>query len=93
MAEAIREIRRAWRVADTHANDGVPSWIHLPVARAQLLSSRVQLPRYCQTPRCQGKRRTATTFHAVINLPAAPDCASVACADCTGLMMDGAYAR
>ncbi len=86
---AIREIRWVGRMAGKHPNDGQPRWIHLPIAEAQLLSSRVELPRYCETLRHRGKRRTATTFHAVINVPGEPDRAWVACAECTSLMMDG----
>jgi len=83
------ESRRAGRVAGKHPHDGQPRWIHLPIAEALLLSSRVELPRYCETLRHRGKRRKATTFHAVINVPGEPDRAWVACAECTSLMMDG----
>jgi hypothetical protein len=72
--------------------DGQPRWTHAPIAQAQLLSPGLEMPRYCESLRCQGKRRTATTFHALINVPGEPDCAWVACADCTGLMMEEAYA-
>ncbi len=51
------------------------------------------MPRYCEALRCQNKRRAATTFHAVIGVRGEPDYAWVACADCTGLMIDGSYAR
>jgi hypothetical protein len=86
---AIREIKRGGRVAGTHPDDGKPRWIRLPIAEAQLRSSQVELPRYCETLRHQGKRRTATTFHAIIDVPGQPDRAWVACAECTILMMDG----
>jgi hypothetical protein len=69
-----------------------PRWTHVPIAQAQLLSSGLEMPRYCESLRCQGKRRPATTFHALINVPGEPDRAWVACADCTGLMTEGAYA-
>ncbi len=88
MPEAIREIRRARQGAAP--NDGQPCWIHLPIAQAPLPDGRLEWPGYCETRRCQSKQRTATTFHAVINVPGTPDRAWVACADCTGLMMEGA---
>jgi hypothetical protein len=88
--QAIREIRRAWRVADKLPADAQPRWIHLPIAQAPLPSRRLGMPRYCEARRCQGKRRTATTFHALIDVPGTPDYAWVACADCTGLMIEGA---
>jgi hypothetical protein len=71
---------------------GEPLWIHRPIAEAKLLNPRRVLSSYCEALRCQGKRRTATTFHAVIGVPGAPDYAWVACANCTGLMIEGAYA-
>ena len=89
---AIREIRRAWRAADEHPDDGQPRWIQLPIAEAQLLSSRMTLPRYCETLRHQGMRRIATTFHAVINVSGEPDRAWLACRECTRLMTDGVEA-
>ncbi|HVS04879.1 MAG TPA: hypothetical protein VHK65_01765 [Candidatus Dormibacteraeota bacterium] len=46
------------------------------------------MPRYCETLRCRSKQRTATTFHAVISVPGQPDYVWVACADCTGLMIE-----
>jgi hypothetical protein len=64
-----------------------PRWIHLPIAEARL-SSRVELPKYCETLRHQGTRRTATIFHAVVNVPGEPDRVWVACVECTSLMMD-----
>jgi len=72
--------------------DGHPRWTHAPIAQARLLSPGQEMPGYCESLRCQGKRRTATTFHALINVPGEPDRAWVACADCTGLMIEGAYA-
>jgi hypothetical protein len=92
MPEASREIRRALPAADTPANDGQTLWIHLPIARALLPRRQLGRATYCETLRCQGKQRTATTFHAVINMPGNPDYAWVACADCTGLMIEGAFA-
>jgi hypothetical protein len=87
--DTIREIRRGWRAARNHLDDGQPHWIHLPIAEAQLLSSRVEIPTYCETLRHQGKRRSATTFHAVVNVSGEPDRVWVACAECTRLMLDG----
>jgi hypothetical protein len=78
-------VRRA--LNDVHPDEGQPGWIHLPIAEAQLLSSRVEIPRYCETARHQGKRRIATTFHAVVSVRGEPDRAWVACGECTSLMM------
>ena len=75
---------------DGQPTDGQPRWIHLPIAEAQLLSPHLELTRYCETLSHRGKRRIATTFHAIINVPAEPDRAWLACAECTALMMDGA---
>jgi len=68
-------------------------WIQLPLAEAQRLSPSSAMPAYCEARRCQSKQRTATTFHAVIGPAGATDYAWVACADCTGLMIEGTYAR
>ena len=87
--DAIREIRQAWRAAGKHADDAPPRWIQLPIAQAERLNSRVEMPRYCETVRHRGRRRPATTFHAVVDVPGQPDRARVACAECTSLMMDG----
>jgi hypothetical protein len=65
-----------------------PIWIHLPIAEAERLSPNLEMPRYCETLRCRSKQRTATTFHAVIGVPGQPDYVWVACADCTGLMIE-----
>lgn len=70
-----------------------PVWIRLPIAEAKLLTGRGAMPRYCEALRCQSKRRSATTFHAVIDVRGEADYAWVACADCTGLMLEGAYER
>jgi hypothetical protein len=78
------------RAAGEHPDDSQPVWIHLPIAEAQLLSPQLELTTYCETVSHQGKRRIATTFHAVINVPGEPDRAWLACAECTRLMMDGA---
>ena len=56
---------------------------------ALLLSSRVEIPTYCETLRHQGRRRSATTFHAVVNVPGEADRVWVACGECTRLMLDG----
>jgi len=89
ISEAIRGRRRGWQAADEPPNDGRPFWIYLPIAQAPLPGRRLASPRYCETLRCRSKQRKATTFHAVINVPGKPDRAWVACADCTGLMMEG----
>jgi hypothetical protein len=86
MAEPIHETRRVGQAAATSASDGQPLWIYVPIADSASASWRLARPRYCESLRCQGKQRTATTFHAVINVPGNPDYAWVACADCTGLM-------
>ena len=83
-------VRRGRRAASKHSDDGESRWIHLPIAEAHLLSARVEIPKYCETLRHRGKWRTATTFHAVINVPGEPDRAWVACAECTSLMMEEA---
>ncbi|HXO58350.1 MAG TPA: hypothetical protein VN834_01000 [Candidatus Acidoferrum sp.] len=75
-------------VHDKHLEDGQPRWIRLPIAEARLLNALVELPAYCETLRHQGKRRTATTFHAVVNARGQPDRLWVACSECTNLMMD-----
>ncbi len=69
-----------------------PVWIRLPIAEVKLLTGWRVMPRYCEALRCQSKARTATTFHFVIGVPGEPDSAWVACADCTGLMIEGVYA-
>jgi hypothetical protein len=75
-------------VRRNHLEDGQPRWIHFPIAEARLLSSLVELPAFCETLRHQGRRRTATTFHAVVNARGEPDRLWVACSECTSLMMD-----
>ena len=82
--------RRDAILAVSGATDGQPRWIHLPIAEAQLLSPHLELTRYCETLSHRGKRRIATTFHAIIDVPGEPDRAWLACAECTALMMDGA---
>jgi hypothetical protein len=72
--------------------EGRPIWIRLPIAEAVRLSPSSAMPTYCEARRCKKKQRTATTFHAVLSAPGHADYAWVACADCTGLMMEGAYA-
>lgn len=88
--DALCEIRQAWRATGKHPDDARPSWIQLPIAQAEQLSPRAEMPRYCETVRHRGKRRPATTFHAVVDVPGQPDRAWVACAECTSLMMDEA---
>jgi hypothetical protein len=50
------------------------------------------MPRYCEALRCQTKPRRATTVHALIAGNGEATFIWVACADCTGLMFEGAYA-
>lgn len=85
-AERLMGLRNGLRRAT--ALDGQPIWIHLPIAEAERLSPNLGMARYCETLRCRGKRRTATTFHAVISVPGQPDYVWAACADCTGLMIE-----
>jgi hypothetical protein len=80
-----REIRRVREVMDE------PNWLRLPIAQLRRRSSQLVIPRYCETERCQSRRRAATTFHALIALPGEPDRAWVACTDCTGLMVEGMH--
>jgi hypothetical protein len=68
--------------------DGQPIWLHLPIAQAERLSQSLEMPRYCETVRCRGKRRTATTFHALVTRHGQANLIWVACADCTGLMIE-----
>jgi hypothetical protein len=68
--------------------DGQPIWIHLPIAQAERLSPKLEMPRYCETLRCRSKRRTATTVHALITGHGEANLIWVACADCTGLMIE-----
>ena len=75
-------------VHDTHLEDGQPRWIRFPIAEARLLNALVELPAYCETLRHQGKRRIATTFHAVVSARGQPDRLWVACSECTNLMLD-----
>src|SRR6202035_3158499 len=69
-------------------HDSEPIWIHLPLAEAERLSPSLQMPRFCETLRCQSQQRTATTFHALIRVVGEADCVWVACADCTRLMLE-----
>lgn len=71
------------------AREGRPIWIRLPIAEAERLSPSLEMPLYCEAQRCQSRRRRATTFHAVISRQGQADYAWVACADCTGLMIEG----
>jgi hypothetical protein len=87
----IRLRRRLRRVAEAPF-DRRPIWILLPIAEAERLSPRSEMPRYCEALRCQRKARTATTVHALITGHGEANSIWVACADCTGLMMEGAYA-
>ena len=68
--------------------DGQPIWLHLPIAQGERLSPNLEMPRYCETLRCRSKRRTATTFHGLITRHGEANLIWVACADCTGLMIE-----
>jgi hypothetical protein len=70
-----------------------PLWIRMSIAEAKLLNPWRVLPRYCEAQRCRSKRRAATTVHALITGHREANFIWVACADCTGLMIEGAYAR
>lgn len=65
-----------------------PIWIHLPIAQAERLSPNLEMPRYCETLRCRTKQRTATTVHVLITGHGEANLIWVACADCTGLMIE-----
>jgi hypothetical protein len=65
-----------------------PIWIHLPIAEAERLSPKLEMPRYCETLRCRSKHRLATTVHALITGHGEANLVWVACADCTGLMIE-----
>jgi hypothetical protein len=68
--------------------DRQPIWILLPIAQAEGLSANLEMPTYCETLRCRSKRRTATTVHALITGHGEANLIWVACADCTGLMIE-----
>jgi len=88
----ISMIRSAPAMPILEGMDKAPTWIRLPIVEAERLALSAALPRYCEALRCRRKQRTATTFHAVIGSDGEPDYAWVACADCTGLMIEGAFA-
>jgi hypothetical protein len=92
MDEAPARAGRPIKVRRNLPRDGRPIWIRLPIAEAARLSPSSEMPTYCEARRCKSKQRRATTFHAVLSVPGEADYAWVACADCTGLMMEGAYA-
>jgi len=71
---------------------GRSNWIHMPIAEAERLSPSLEMPSYCEALRCQSKPRRATTVHALITGHGEDNVIWVACADCTGLMIEGAYA-
>jgi hypothetical protein len=92
MGEAPARAERPISLGRRLARDGRPIWIHIPIAEAERLSPILDLPEYCEALRCQAKRRKATTFHAVIGSAGEADYVWVACADCTGLMIEGTCA-
>jgi hypothetical protein len=87
----IRLRRRLRSVAEASL-DRRPIWILLPIAEAERLRPSLEMPRYCEALRCRSKEQTATTVHALITGHGEANLIWVACADCTGLMMEGAYA-
>ena len=78
-------------VADAPRDDQ-PIWIHLPLAEAQRLSPSLDMPAYCEALRCQSRQRTATTVHALITGHGEANLIWLACAECTVLMLEAAYA-
>jgi hypothetical protein len=92
MDEAPARVGRPIRLRRGRPRDRRPIWIRLPIAEAERLRPSLQLPKYCEALRCRRKRRRATTFHALIRVPGEADYGWVACADCTGLMIEGAHA-
>jgi hypothetical protein len=68
--------------------DGQPIWVRLPIAEAACLSPSLEMPRYCEALRCQSKQQAATTVHALITGHGEANLIWVACADCTGLMIE-----
>src|SRR3989442_5056063 len=92
MDETPARAGRLIRLRRGLARQGRSIWIQLPIAEAEWLSLRSGSPRHCEALRCQRKQRTATTFDAVIDSAGEVDYAWVACADCTGLMIEGAFA-
>jgi hypothetical protein len=87
-AERSTRVRSSPRGVAAAPLDGQLIWIHLPMAQAERLSPNLEMPRYCETLRCRGKRRTATTVHALISGHGEANLIWVACADCTGLMIE-----
>jgi hypothetical protein len=73
-------------VAETHIDGGDLRWILVPIEKLGIRG-------FCETTRCHGRAVVATTFHAVIDAPGRSDQGWVACAECTGLMMQQADTR
>jgi hypothetical protein len=92
MDEAPARAGRPIRLRRGMAREGRSTWIQLPIAEAQRLSPSSELPRYCEARRCQSKHRRATTVHALITGHGETNFIWVACADCTGLMIEDTYA-
>jgi hypothetical protein len=92
MDEAPARAGRPIKPRRSLPGDGRRIWICLPIAEAKRLSPSSEMPTYCESRRCQSKQRRATTVHAVITGHGKVNFIWVACADCTGLMMEGAYA-
>jgi hypothetical protein len=90
MDQAPAGAGRPTRLGRRRPDSGRPIWIHMPIAEAARLSPMPDLPEYCEAVRCETRRPKATTFHALIGSAGKADYAWVACADCTGLMIEGA---
>jgi len=90
MGEAPARAGRPIKLRRGLPREGRSIWIQLPIAEAERLN--LAMPRYCEALRCQSKQRTATTVHALITGHGEANFIWVACADCTGLMIEGAFA-
>jgi len=91
MDQAPARAGRPIRLRRSLAHEGRSIWIQLPIAQERVSPSS-ELPRYCEARRCQSKQRRATTVHALITGHGEANVIWAACADCTGLMIEGAYA-
>jgi len=92
MDEAPARAGRPIGVRRNLPREGRSIWIQVPIEKVERLSPSSELPRYCEAQRCQRKRRRATTVHALINGRGEANFTWVACADCTGLMIERTYA-
>lgn len=81
-------IRSALAIPTVAGMDKAPVWILRPIAEAERLSPNLEMPRYCEAQRCESEQRTATTIHTLITGHGEANLIWVACADCTGLMIE-----